>query len=401
MWPDLIPVVTNVTPERDPEELRWNQRIRAFLDIAAGNQNGARQEPLERLAYLATLDLLTPAERTRFGEILWSKLDGKDPALPAETNLLVSMIAQLPAPDGIDPVARVTARILDPDLGPVMDGSGPINTRTLEEKQNHLISLYNMAPMGLLIPPDRAVDFFDQAVGWTPASTNERDLFGGGFTRSFNERASQQIGDTLTFAIVPAMASEAKTAVRLRALFQFMDRTKSWRALGALPAFIVSVPDAEDEITDAIRRGLAGSEHVKVGGAVSAMLRWSNLVKSGAHNEVPRALIDHLIAMIETRQNDLEHILLTAAVSLTKDQILSPEDRQRLVRALADLKEEARYDGVMLDSRRAVSISLIRKECVRLAQSLRASGERDGILAAWLEEAQHDPLPEVRFATAE
>jgi hypothetical protein len=282
-----------------------------------------------------------------------------------------------------------------------MDGGGPTNTRTLEEKQNHLISLYNMAPMELPIPPDRAVEFFDQAVGWTPASADGRDPFGAGFTRSFNERASQQIGNTLTFAIVPAMAGEAKTAARLHALFQFMDRTKSWTALGALPAFVVSVPDAEGEVTDAIRRGLAGSEHVKVGGAVSAMLRWSNLVKSGARNEMPRVLIDHLIAMIERRQNDLEHILLTAAVSLAKDQILSPEDKQRLVRVLADLKVEAQYDGVILDSRRAVSISLIRKECVRLAQSLRNSGERDDILAAWLEEAQHDPLPEVRFATAE
>ncbi len=401
LWPDLIPVVTNVTPARDPEELRWNQRIRGFLDIAAGDQEAARQEPVERLAYLATHGILTQAEQVRFGEILWSKLDGQDPPLPAGTRLLISMIAKLPAPAGIDPVERVTARILGPDLGPVMDGGGPINTKTLEEKQNHLISLYNMAPMELPIPPNRAVEFFDQAVGWSPASTDGRDPFGSGFTRNFNERASQQIGDTLTFAIVPAMPGEAKNLARLDALFQFMDRTSSWTALGALPAFVASVPEAEAQITDAIRRGLAGADHVTVSGAVKAVLRWSNLVKAGARNAVPEPLIEQLIAMLEVPQNDLGHILLAAAVALANDRMLSSQQKQRLLRLLADLKEEARYEGVNLDSKRAITISLIRKECVRLAQSLTAGGEQDPILRDWIEQARHDPLPEVRFAAAE
>ena len=93
-------------------------------------------------------------------------------------------------------------------------------------------------------------------------------------------------------------------------------------------------------------------------------------------------------------------MLLNAVTMLVGDQRLTDTDMSRLVRSLSELQDETRYSEVPLDSRRAVSISLIRQQCVQLAQALRAKIADDGTLDAWNTEGTSDPLPEVRFAVA-
>jgi hypothetical protein len=279
-----------------------------------------------------------------------------------------------------------------------MDCTGPLDSRVLSEKQNHLISLYNTALLKLSMPAKRAAELFDQVVSWEPAPISNEDLMGGGFKKSFNESVSQLAGDALTFAIVPAMDREERNAARLQALLDFVNRTKSWRAVGALPDFAETVPALKDDITRTIHRGLSASDHLKVSGAATALIRWSSPVRTSALADMPNMLIEQLLSMIETRQEDALHILLNTAVALVKDGNLTDEDMVRLVHSLSDLREDAQYAGVVLDSRRAVSISLVRQQCVRLADVLKRRIADDGTLEGWLEEGRSDPLPEVRFA---
>ncbi len=82
--------------------------------------------------------------------------------------------------------------------------------------------------------------------------------------------------------------------------------------------------------------------------------------------------------------------------ALIKDGTLTGEDMTRLTCTLSDLREDTKYSSVLLDSRRAVSISLVRQQCVRLAQLLKQKISDDGTLDGWLEEGHSDPLPEVR-----
>jgi hypothetical protein len=72
----------------------------------------------------------------------------------------------------------------------------------------------------------------------------------------------------------------------------------------------------------------------------------------------------------------------------------------RLSDALGDLLAETAYETIDPDSREAVSVSLIRAECVRLAHTLDNLGTRGAQVPAWLSAADTDPLPEVRFALA-
>jgi hypothetical protein len=85
-------------------------------------------------------------------------------------------------------------------------------------------------------------------------------------------------------------------------------------------------------------------------------------------------------------------------LSLLKENFLTAEDFDRLMKALSKIRLEFRYEDVDFDSVRAVSISLVRAECVKLAVALKDRVTDDGTLQAWIEEAKSDSLPEVRFS---
>jgi hypothetical protein len=396
-WPDLGQVIANVRPLRDLQDPRWDQRVNELLAAAAPNAGG-RIEAVSRLLYLAMNDALKSHERDSFAAALWGKVDNEPQALPSDTHLLASAIAKLPAPAGIDPKARAAARIFGRNLKDVMDCSGPLNTAVLSEKQNHLISLYNTGPMGLSMPAERAAELFDQVVSWERTPISNGDPLGADFRKSFNESVSRLAGDAMTFAIVPALGRAEKTEARLLALLDFTKRTKSWHAVAALPEFLETVPKRADDVTLSIHRGLAASEHVRVSGAATALIRWSRLIDTDRPINMPRMLIEQLLSMIETRREEALHILLNVAVTLAKDRMLTDEDVSRLMRSLSDLREDTQYADVILSSRRAVSISLVRQQCVQLSKVLKQKVKDDGTLEGWLEDGRSDPLPEVRFA---
>lgn len=133
-WPDITKAITEAKPTRDPHDIRWDHRIRQLVEAAAPGSTG-RPEAIERLTYLSLHDSLKPNEREAFAQAMWAKLDGKPEPLPAETNLLENMFAQLPAPAEIDASSRVTARILARSLTGTMNSSGAVNSRLFADQQ--------------------------------------------------------------------------------------------------------------------------------------------------------------------------------------------------------------------------------------------------------------------------
>jgi hypothetical protein len=65
-------------------------------------------------------DALKPDEAEAFGNALWSDIDAQDNGLPANTGLNPGILQQLPAGNGIDAKARVTARLLSTNLSQEM-----------------------------------------------------------------------------------------------------------------------------------------------------------------------------------------------------------------------------------------------------------------------------------------
>jgi hypothetical protein len=226
------------------------------------------------------------------------------------------------------------------------------------------------------------------------------DSLGAGFKANFDDFVKQQGSEVLTFTLLPAMTEEDKNEARLRTLLDFINHNKAWHAVAALPQFLQTVPTMQESIERAIHRGLSVADYIRISGAATALTQWSRLIDVHVLAAIPRILIEQLLFMVETRHEVSLHVLLHAVTILVGDKRLTDTDLSRLVSSLSELRDETRYSDVPLDSRRAISISLIRQQCVQLAQALKAKTARDGTLDAWITEGSSDPLPEVRFAVA-
>jgi hypothetical protein len=398
-WPKVVTAIWNSTPNRDLGDPRWSNRV---LQLIAAEEKGqpAREEATLRLVYLAIRDALSPEEAAAFGSALWSDLDEDTNALPVNTGILPSSFAQLPAGDGIDAQARVRERLFEPDLRQVMLLQLPISSDSIQNKQRHLISLINVRSVGMTLPADIAARMFDQVVVWEPNELDHKDPFAMSLIGNFNNGMRSSSGELLTVVVVPSMRAEDRTEQRAQALLAFVRRAQSWRGLGALPYFVASAPSETDDILSVIRTGLVGSEFSQVGSAAMAIAVWAKLVCDGVLQEILWPLVDQLIATIETRQEAGLHAMLDAALSLLKEGVLTKEDLNRLMKALEKIRLEFRYETVDFDSKGAVSISLVRAECVKLAAALKDCVADDGTLEAWIDEAKSDPLPEVRLSLA-
>lgn len=271
----------------------------------------------------------------------------------------------------------------------------------MREKVDHLIALANSAQFGFVIPRERAAQMFDEIVVWEPQQVKDRrDPFAESFAREFNKSIGGSAGYLLT-SLVPALEPGERTEQRARNLIAFTARARSWPSVRALLYFLPSTAELTPDVVSALRTGLLASEAQHVGNATEAIVSWAKLVREGALPELPRSLVERLIATIEARRAIGLSAMLSAARSLLELGFLEEEDLKRLTETISEMRREVRYETVALDTMEAVSVSLVRAQCVRLAVTLKDHVADDGSLQAWIDEASTDPLPEVRFCLTE
>jgi hypothetical protein len=310
-------------------------------------------------------------------------------------------LLQLPADNGIDVQARLRARLFEPDLREVMRLPTPLSTAETGAKVEHLFSLAKAAELRLTLPGDIAARMFDEIVVWGQQTIDRQDPFAASFVKGFNDGIRVAAGHLLTAAVVPGMTVEQRTEQRFQNLLAFITRTRSWTSIGALPYFLPSTPGIIGDVTSFVRTGLLSSDFQHVASAAQTIGAWAKLMREGSLPELPRALVEQLIATIEMRREIGLPAMLGAALILIRHNFLLAEDMQRLMQTMAWMRRELRYEDVDFDSMGAVSVSLIRAECVKLAVALKGRVADEETLQAWIDEAKDDPLPEVRFSLIE
>lgn len=393
-WPDVITPLWDIRPSRPPNDTRWNKRVNELVE-AAGKTSPSRAQAIMRLAYLHKHRALSPSESESFSKALWSDVDANEQSLPTNTNLLVSTFVELPAPEGVDVGARVRHRLVRHNW--IKDLALTSNSLDITNIQNLLVALHNAKPLGVVLDDADARSLFDVLVQWRPKPITRNDPISVSMYNSFVEGIRMRMGDAISVSVAPFLSSADLTDDRLTTLFGFINEIKAWRALPALVSFLNILVGRRDEIVAAIQRGLVAADHQHVGAAAYALARWVRHAKRGGAPEVPRTLVDQLVSSVETRAGHGLSTLINVMAFIVKQDLCNSSDYARLLFALASMREDSRYMEIELDDPRAISISLVRKECVRLAKALRNRVIDDGSLTGWLEDARNDPLPEVRF----
>lgn len=394
-YPRVVTTIWRIPPARRDSDQRWAHRIEQLIEAARGGPS--REDAILRLTYLSDHDALLEGERARFGEALWAIVDDNPNPLPAGAALLHSVFLTLPAPQGVDLTAVVKTRVIDEDLANILEIPAPLNSAVLADKLNQLSNLQNTKALGGLLTPDWAARTFDQLVTWRPTEARADDPFRSPMIGGFNDSLRTRIGEILGFSIIPKMVPADLTEARGRALLDFIVATRTWRAGAGLPQFALATPALEIDIVIALRRWILGNDDIQVASAAKAASVWAEMAIDGnRRTEMPRALVERVYGAIESRQVHGLHTILNAAITLIRAGFYEYGDLERLALVLSDLRAEFDYNAIDEEGFVAVSISLIRAECVDLAREL-LKYISSPVLQLWMDEAKNDPLPEVRF----
>jgi len=236
---------------------------------------------------------------------------------------------------------------------------------------------------------------FDRLVGWRPQIEKD-DFFGE--SNSARKQLTESIGNALSYAIVPALSSVAKTIEQFEQLKAFYEEVEE--AFFVIPAFVYFVPIDEGiaaTVEKIISKSLQGRDASEVSYAAIALQKWMELSESTNSPQINR-LITKLIVIIESGRTVGLQQLLWVAGELFKKQRLSEEQVTTLIEAIPNAFNAADYANIDPNSREAISASSIREACVKLANTLVSQHPNDPALQGLLKESKTDALPEVRFA---
>lgn len=374
-WPN--PVI-QFPGNRSPNAI-LDRRIDEIIDRIA--PCSPRSAPaLLRLLPLLDADFLTEAERQKIGEKIWG-LTPDYQTLP-QTGLYPHVLFTLPAPDSSSAREAIKRHLFDADEKRLFD-------------QTFLVSLANAArtKKGNEHPSaDQAMAYFEKLIIWR-SKADRKDPFG--FLDQQEGQLSDLLGKALAYAVIPALPADALNQENFNKLLAFHAEVDAPASIIAFSRFAASNELFAGQVEKLIRQGLQGREANRVASSAFALLKWREMKASPATDRLTSRLMYLLGANLG---GGLPGLLWTAG-QMYAGGYLSDDDVEALTESVPVVFDSADYKNIPPSSREAISVSLVRIECVRVARAiLDKSQAKNNELLRVLEAAKQDALPEVRFA---
>jgi hypothetical protein len=393
------PVIESLGP-RDSYvgiEVRLNELIEAVLPLGTDSS----EEALLRLLPLVEKEnFLSNAEREKLAKAIWG--DAPDFEVLPAIGLRPHALLILPAPDEAQTKAVMSRHLYEHDGSVLNDTLKELRSFPAPEYERAISLFAGIANAAVhkhirFYPSaEQAEKLFDRVVVWRPAV--EKEDVARQFHRNGREALLEEIGRALSYAILPSMAMEARTAERFEKLKSFWQETGG--SISLLSAFVYFSPVNEELAKIAekmIRKSLQGRTSNEVYYAAIALQSWMELPDTERSPHLSR-LIDRLIDLIDAGRTIGLQQLLWIAGKLLQAKRLSDDQVATLKEAVSYIFEESHYSNIDPMSVGAINASSIRAECARLANCLSVQFPDEAGLKGVLEEAKVDALPEVRFA---
>lgn len=378
-----------------------DMRISELIAAVRSNNTFLNTNALVRLFPLAEKDnFLTPIELENLAAAIWGKTPDYQ-HLPNIINLYPHIFLLLPAPDENKVKSLVQRHLYEHGEDILMDTQKELQSYPSTEIERAVTIYTSMANAAVndkikLFPStEQALRVFEQLLNWRPWK-NINDPY----HYEANERKSltNSIGNALSFAIVPALSNKDKTIERFEKLQTFYNEVDE--AIAVLPAFVYFTFINEKIACDTeklIRKALQGREEREVYYAAIALQKWGELSAPVCLSQLT-SLITRLIFIVDTgRTLGLQH-LIAVARQLYKKGLLNDEQVVTLREAVTNAFSAADYAYIEPYSREAISVSIIRGECVKLATALHSQFPDECSLNNLINKSLTDALPEVRFA---
>jgi len=336
--------------------------------------------PLLRLLPLVKKGFLNQAECQKIGEKIWGSVPDYQ-SLP-KVGIFPHAFLALPAPDSLAVRSIVKKYLFEKNNDQIFD-------------YDFLTALANSARIknyDELPTPEQAEAYFEELTSWRARENGTDPL---GFANIESRKLQLAIGEALAYTIVPALRPDTLKQDNFHRLLAFHLEVDAPSTIIALSRFAANNGAFAEQIEKIIRQDLQGRAPHKVAPSAFALLQWREIQNSSTTNR----LVSRLIYLLGANLGDGLPTLLSTAGQLYAKNYLSDNDIESLIESIPWVFDSADYKNIAPSSREAISVSLVRAECVRLAQIiLSRSQSEDSELCRIVHEAKHDPLPEVRFS---
>ncbi|MDM2929388.1 SIR2 family protein [Citrobacter sp. Cm046] len=335
---------------------------------------------LLRLLPLLESKFLTHEEENRIADQVWGKKPDYE-KIP-DTGLYFFALLKIPSRDIYLSNYLLRSKLFEAKGELLLNNEQLIN----------IVNATRMKELNEFPTSEQAVLYFNELVTW---SSNKIDNDVLGLKVAKENRIAELIGYALAYSIIPALSSSELTEKNFELLYSFYESYDSSEVLIALAYFAAANETFASRMENIYKKTLQDKNPSKVVCTSWAIYTWRKLNKS----HVVERLIIRLIYLIGPNRTIGLKGLLQTANKMYSSGYLSEKNIEPLVEILPIIFDNTDYNDINPTSRESVSISLVRTECVKLANDiLEGRGSDNKELLRILEEATLDPLPEVRFS---
>ncbi len=383
-WPELMSHLPRIVG-RSSDQAAFASRIAVLVSKVRTGDGFTRERATIRLAYLYRVGTLTGDEARSFGEAFWSVPEFQSDVF-RQIGIRPQVLFDLPGTNKPELTKLFRSTVLDQAwTGLSVECLGAIVDATAIKSDGSRV---------FALTPDEATRLFDLAMAWHPAVLG---------VIAFNEsKMKNLLGRALADAVLPFIKLETFGSERIERL---LTKNETGRVAGyvvvSLPHIVRLDRAQEKRVVEQILKAVFSRKAETVVPGLAAIQLWHLLSRSGALDKVPQPLKQAVITIVVAARDPWLSSALRLAGEFAEDQDLDEEDKRELTNALDRLWGETSYGVWDTRDLRTVTITLVRAECVRLAQRLKNAGMKDEAISRWIDSTKDDPVPEVRYALSE
>ena len=373
-------------------ESRW-QTVVGLLVRALRAGGEARKRAALRAASVAFRERLTEAESLQVAQALWTEEYTSPGDLPSETSLFAWVFLVLPQSKPDLAEKRFRQKWLDASSLSQENASSPDD---ILWQVGHAISSLKINGRPLFLS-DAEQSYLTAVVErWLETPVPDSDDFFPSMEREPTRRALDGLPSVLAAIHISESLGE-----KLFEKVQDLNQSKM-PGFKLIAGLVKAMPNRLGKFSMWMRTGLAAEDDTLAGGAAAGLYDWlTTSADAGSQTPPPPDdLVGEIGVLIATRRTvPLGLALQIAKWVFDKGSGAQQEAiRDLVLQGLGSLAEELRYDREHAQDDN-IDVPLLRWRSTQLAHSMAAHGSENApAVSRWLEMAEEDPLPEVRYA---
>ena len=393
-YPDPCEVLDRSTVKKlvtdSYDEAKWKKVIRYIMrGLRSGGE--ARRRAASRVGWLLDHHPGTEGEQSEIAMALWGEDHSSDERLPAGTDIYDWAFSVLPEPELGLAERRFRAKWLSPDLD---DESAPPKPDTILWHVGSAIGNLKIHGKPLLLSKAEQSYLEDVVRQWAQATLS-------GSLRFVETSASDMIRNAIFGLAYVLLEIQISEAVANSVYEKVQDLNESeFPARAVLVGLLKALPERFEDIAQSIRMGLAADDEQTAKNAAAALEFWLHVRRDSevGLSSPPIDIVREIGVIITTRRRAALSEALRIARWVYEEG--SSEHRSAIgslaAQGLGYLKGELQYD---VDNEVDSRVPLLRLACVQLAIAMAENGfDSDPAVVHWIESAENDPLPEIRYA---